>query len=153
MLAHAAMAMGETAAENAAGGSKTFIAAYSPSCAYIGPELAGVGYTEEQLKEKGVDYKVGRFVTAANGRSLVSGHVDGMVKIIAGEKYGEILGVHIMAPSATELIEEAALAIRLEATVDELVDTIHCHPTVSEALREAALAVDGRAIHMPNKKK
>ena len=132
---------------------KTFIAAYSPSCAYIGPELAGVGYTEEQLKEKGVDYKVGRFVTAANGRSLVSGHVDGMVKIIAGEKYGEILGVHIMAPSATELVEEAALAIRLEATVDELVDTIHCHPTVSEALREAALAVDGRAIHMPNKKK
>ena len=76
-----------------------------------------------------------------------------MVKIIAGEKYGEILGVHIMAPSATELIEEAALAIRLEATVDELVDTIHCHPTVSEALCEAALAVDGRAIHMPNKKK
>lgn len=115
--------------------------------------VRGVGYTEEQLKEKGVDYKVGRFVTAANGRSLVSGHVDGMVKIIAGEKYGEILGVHIMAPSATELIEEAALAIRLEATVDELVDTIHCHPTVSEALREAALAVDGRAIHMPNKKK
>lgn len=153
MLAHAAMMMGETAAENAVGGAKTFDALSSPSCAYIGPELAGVGFTEEQLKARGIEYKVGRFVTAANGRSLVAGHVDGVVKILAGKKYGEILGVHIMAPSATELIEEAALAIRLEATVDELVDTIHCHPTVSEALREAALAADGRAIHIPNKKK
>lgn len=153
MLAHAAMVMGETAAENAAGGSRSFDASCSPSCAYIGPELAGVGYTEEQLKEKGIDYKVGRFVTSANGRSLVAGSTDGMVKILAGAEYGEILGVHIMSPSATELIEEASLAIRLEATVDELIDTIHCHPTVSEALREAALAVDGHAIHIPNRKK
>ena len=124
----------------------------SPTCAYVGPEFACVGYTEEQLDARGIEYKTGRFITVANGRSLVSGHTDGMVKVIAGKKYGEILGVHILAPNATELIEEAALAIRLEATVNELTDTIHCHPTVSEALREAALAVSGLAIHIPNKK-
>ncbi len=152
MLAHAAMAMGECAAENALGGDRRFDPDKSPSCAYVGPEFAGVGYTEERARELGVEYKVGRFPTSGNGRSLVSGHTDGMVKILAGARYGEILGVHILAPSATELIEEAALAIRLEATVDELTDTVHCHPTVSEALRECALAVDKRAIHIPNKK-
>ena len=80
------------------------------------------------------------------------GAVNGMIKVVAGAKYGEILGVHILADRATDLIEEAALAIRLEATLDELVDTIHCHPTVSEALREAALAADKRAVHIPNRK-
>lgn len=152
MLAHAAMVMGETAAENAMGGSKTFDAIESPSCAFVGPEFAGVGFTEEQLKARGVDFKVGRFPTSGNGRSLVLGCTDGMIKIIAGAKYGEILGVHILAPNAVDLIAEAALAIKLEATVDELVNTIHCHPTVSEAVRECALAVDKRAIHIPNKK-
>ena len=153
MLAHAAMAMGECAAENAMGGDRTFRPEESPSCAYVGPEFAGVGFTEEQAKELGLDYKVGKFPTAGNGRSLVAGHTDGMIKILAGSKYGEILGVHILAPSATELIEEAALAIRLEATLEEFTSTIHCHPTVAEAVRECALAVDGKAIHIPNKKK
>ena len=152
MLAHAAMAMGETAAENAMGADKRFDPEKSPSCAYVGPEFAGVGYTEERAKALGIHYKVGRFTTSGNGRSLVAGETEGMIKILAGEKYGEILGVHILAPSATELIEEAALAIRLEATVEEFTDTIHCHPTVAEAVREACLAVDGRAIHIPNKK-
>lgn len=152
MLAHAAMAMGEAAAENALGGDKRFDPDKSPSCAYVGPEFAGVGYTEERAKELGIDYKVGRFPTSGNGRSLVAGHTDGMIKILAGKDFGEILGVHILAPSATELIEEAALAIRLEATLDELTDTIHCHPTVAEALRECALAADKKAIHIPNKK-
>ena len=151
MLAHAAMAMGETAAENALGGSRVFRPEASPSCAYIGPEFAGVGYTEERAKELGIAYKVGKFPTSGNGRSLVAGHTDGMIKILSGEKYGEILGVHILAPSATELIEEAALAIRLEATVKEFTDTIHCHPTVAEAVRECALNVDKRAIHIPNR--
>jgi dihydrolipoamide dehydrogenase len=100
----------------------------------------------------GVDYKVGRFPTSGNGRSLVLGCTDGMVKIIAGAKYGEVLGVHILAPNAVDLIAEAALAIKLEATVDEFIGTIHCHPTVSEAVRECAMAVDGRAVHIPNKK-
>ena len=151
MLAHAAMAMGEIAAENALGAARCFKPEMSPSCAYIGPEFAGVGYTEERAKELGLAYKVGKFPTSGNGRSLVAGHTDGMIKILAGEKYGEILGVHILAPSATELIEEAALAIRLEATVKELADTIHCHPTVAEALRECAMNVDKKAIHIPNR--
>lgn len=153
MLAHAAMAMGEVAAENALGDSKEFHQEQSPRCAYVGPEFAGVGYTEEELDKLGVVYEVGRFPTGGNGRSLVSGHADGMIKVIAGKKYGEILGVHILAPNATELIEEAGLAVKLEATLDELTNSIHCHPTVSEALREAALAVEGKAIHMPNRKK
>jgi len=152
-LAHAAMAMGETAAENALGGNSTFRPEESPSCCYVGPEFAGVGITEEQAKERGIKYTVGRFPTSGNGRSLVMGHTDGMIKVIAGEEYGEILGVHILAAHATDLIEEAALAIKLEATIDELATTIHCHPTVAEALREGVLAADGRAIHVPNKKK
>ena len=152
-LAHAAMAMGEVAAENALGGCREFHAEESPSCCYVGPEFAGVGLTEEMAKERGLKYKVGRFPTSGNGRSLVMGHTDGMIKVIAGEEFGEILGVHILAAHATDLIEEAALAIKLEATIDELVETIHCHPTVAEALREGVLAADGRAIHVPNKKK
>ncbi len=152
-LAHAAMAMGEAAAENAMGGHSTFKAEESPSCCYVGPEFAGVGLTEEQAKERGIKYKVGRFPTSGNGRSLVMGHTDGMIKVLAGEEYGEILGVHILAAHATDLIEEAALAIKLEATIDEVVETVHCHPTVAEALREGVLAADGRAIHIPNKKK
>ena len=152
MLAHAAMAMGEAAAENAMGGSATFNPDASPSCAYVGPEFACVGLTEERCKELGIEYKVGRFPTSANGKSLVVGAVNGMIKVVAGAQYGEILGVHILADRATDLIEEAALAIRLEATLDELVDTIHCHPTVAEGLREAALAADKRAVHIPNKK-
>jgi len=151
MLAHAAMAMGEAAAENALGGDKSFDPEMSPSCAYVGPEFAGVGYTEERAKALGIEYKVGRFPTSGNGRSLVAGHTDGMIKVIAGKSYGEILGVHILAPSATELIEEAALAIRLEATLEEFTDTIHCHPTVAEAVRECALNADKKAIHIPNK--
>ena len=152
MLAHAAMAMGETAAENAMGGNKCFRPEQSPSCAYVGPEFAGVGFTEERAKELGIEYKVGKFPTSGNGRSLVAGHTDGMIKVLAGKQYGEILGVHILAPSATELIEEAALAIRLEATLEEFTNTIHCHPTVAEAVRECALAVDKKAIHIPNRK-
>ena len=152
MLAHAAMAMGEVAAENAMGGDRAFYPEQSPSCAYVGPEFAGVGFTEERAKELGLDYKVGKFPTSGNGRSLVAGHTDGMIKVLAGTRYGEILGVHILAPSTTELIEEAALAIRLEATLEEFTGTIHCHPTVAEAVRECALAVDKKAIHIPNRK-
>ena len=151
MLAHAAMAMGEVAAENAMGGDRIFKPEMSPSCAYVGPEFAGVGYTEERAKELGIAYKVGKFPTSGSGRSLVAGHTDGMIKVLAGEKYGEILGVHILAPSATELIEEAALAIKLECTVKEFVETIHCHPTVAESEREAVLNIDKKAIHIPNK--
>lgn len=147
MYAHAAMAMGRLSAENAMGAKKAFDASKIPACAYIGPELASLGLTEEQCKKEGIPYKLGSFPTAANGRSLVLGETDGLVKVIAGAKHGEILGVHILAPNAAELISQAALAIGLEATLDELCDTVHCHPTVSESLHEAALAAEGRAIH------
>ena len=150
MLAHAAMAMGEAAAENAMGGAVKFDAATSPSCAYVGPEFACIGLTEDAAKAKGLNVKVGRFPTSANGRSLVMGHTDGMIKVVADAKYGEILGVHILAAHATDLIEEAALAMKLEATTDELVGTIHCHPTIAEGFREAVLAVDKKAIHNKN---
>ena len=153
MLAHAAMAMGEIAAENAMGGNLSFCPSDSPSCAFVGPEFAGVGITEKQAKERGLAYKVGKFPMNSNGKSLVMGHTNGMIKVIAGEKYGEIMGVHILGARATDLIAEAALAIKLEATLDEIAGTIHCHPTIAEALRECVLNVDNKAIHTTNKRK
>ena len=115
---------------------------------YIEPEAASVGLTEAQAKERGLDYRVGRFSMRANGKALILNGGEGLVKIIADAKYGEVLGMHIIGPRATDLICEGALAIRLEATVDELISTIHSHPTVTETLREAALDIDKRAIHM-----
>jgi dihydrolipoamide dehydrogenase len=117
------------------------------------PEAASVGLTEEQAKAKGIDYKVGTFPMAANGKALILNGGEGLVKIIAGAKYGEVLGMHIIGPRATDLIVEGALAIDLEATVDELVETIHSHPTVSETMREAALDVMGRTLNMPPKRR
>ncbi len=146
-LAHTASAMGETAAENICGHASRYDESTNPTSVFIMPEAAAVGFTEEQCKARDISYKVGSFPLLANGKSLILGGGEGLVKVIAGERFGEILGVHMIGPRATDLIQEAALAIRLEATVDELIDTIHGHPTVSEALREAALAAEGRAIH------
>ncbi|SET08316.1 dihydrolipoamide dehydrogenase [Natronincola peptidivorans] len=150
MLAHVASAQGEIAAENALGHESTFDIKTNPSCVYTNPEFASVGLTEEQAKEQGIDYVVGKFPLMANGKALIMGGEEGIVKIIAGKEYKEILGVHMLGPRATDLITEGALAIGLEATIDEVIATIHAHPTVGEAVREAALAVDKRAIHMPN---
>ena len=149
-LAHTASAMGEVAAENIMGLSAIYDESTNPTCVYIEPEAASVGLTEEQAKAKGIDYKVGRFPMSANGKALILNGGEGLVKIIAGAKYGEVLGMHIIGPRATDLIAEGALAIRLEATVDELISTIHSHPTVTETLREAALNVEKRAIHTKN---
>ena len=146
-LAHTASAMGEVAAENICGISVRYDESTNPTSVFIMPEAASVGLTEMAVKARGIPYKVGKFPLLANGKSLILNGGEGLVKVIAGERFGEILGVHIIGPRATDLIQEAALAIRLEATVDELIDTIHGHPTVSESLREAALAVEGRAIH------
>lgn len=151
MFAHAAIAMGEIAAENIFGYEKEFNADLVPSCCYVGPEFAGVGLTEKEAKNQGIDYKVGRFPTLANGRSLVAGATEGMVKTIIGKQYGEILGVHILAANATELIQQATLAIQQELSAEELKDIIACHPTVSEALRESILSADGCAIHNINR--
>jgi len=146
-LAHTASAMGEVAAENICGRKARYDESTNPTSVFILPEAASVGLTEEQAKARGIAYKVGKFPLLANGKSLILNGGEGLVKVIAGKALGEILGVHIIGPRATDLIQEAALAIRLEATVDELIDTIHGHPTVSEAVREAALAVEKRAIH------
>lgn len=150
MLAHVASTHGEIAAENALGHSSVFDSKTNPSCVYTKPEFASVGLTEEEAKAQGVDYIVGKFPLAANGRAMIMGE-DGMIKIIAGKKYKEVLGAHIIGPRATDLIGELALAIGMEATTDEVIATIHAHPTVAEAIKEAALAVEKRAIHIPNK--
>ncbi|MDD3704825.1 MAG: dihydrolipoyl dehydrogenase [Clostridiaceae bacterium] len=151
MLAHVASRQGEIAAENLMGIDSKMDYKVIPSCVYTKPELASVGLTEEQAVQKGIDYKVGRFPLTANGKSIIMNDFKGLIKIIADKKYGEILGVHILGPRATELITEGALAISLEATVDEIVNTIHAHPTVGEALKEAALDADNIAIHIPTK--
>ena len=149
-LAHTASAMGEVAAENIMGMDAKYDESTNPTCVYIEPEAASVGLTEEQAKAKGIDYKVGKFPMSANGKALILNGGEGLVKIIADAKYGEVLGMHIIGPRATDLIAEGALAIRLEATIDELISTIHSHPTVTETMREAALNVEKRAIHTKN---
>ena len=150
MLAHIASAQGEVAAENSLGHESVFDIRTNPSCVYTNPEFASVGLTEEMAKEQGLDYLVGKFPLSANGRSLIMGG-DGIIKFIVGKEYKEILGVHILGPRATDLIAECALAIQMEGTIDEIIATIHAHPTISEAVREAALSIEKRAIHMPNK--
>lgn len=151
MLAHVASAQAMVAAENIMGLNSTMKYNAVPACVYITPEIASVGITEEEAKNKNIAYNVGKFNLSNNGKALIVNQVDKtIVKIISDKKYGEILGVHIYGPRATELIHEAALAIRLEATIDELVTTIHAHPTVAESIMEAALAVENRAIHAVN---
>ena len=119
-----------------------------PRCTYCEPEIGSVGLTEAQAKEKGYDIRVGAFPFKALARARMAGETDGFVKIVADKKYDEVLGVHIIGPRATELVAEAVLALRLECTVEELVKTIHAHPTMSEAVGEASHAAHGAAIHM-----
>ncbi|WP_304508637.1 dihydrolipoyl dehydrogenase [Anaerotignum sp.] len=146
-LAHTASAMGEVAAENICGISSQYIENTSPTCVYMMPEAAGVGLTEEACKKKKIEYKIGKFPMSANGKALILNGGEGLVKIITDVKYEEVLGMHIIGPRATDLIAEGALAIRLEATAEELISTIHSHPTVTETMREAALNVEKRSIH------
>ena len=110
-------------------------------------------YTEEQAKAQGIDYMVGKFPMSANGKALILNGGEGLVKIIAGREYGEVLGMHIIGPRATDLICEGALAIGSELTLDELAATIHSHPTVTETMRECALDALGRAVHIPPRRK
>ena len=152
-LAHTASAMGEVAAENICGQPASYDEATNPTCVYIEPEAASVGLTEEQAKAQGIDYTVGKFPLSANGKSLILNGGEGLVKIIAGKEYGEVLGMHIIGPRATDLIAEGALAIGGEMTLDEIVATIHSHPTVTESVRECALDALGRAVHIPPRKK
>ena len=154
MLAHVAFRMGEVAAENAVKGNHREVKLLSaPSVVYTSPEVAQVGLTEKQAREKYEDIRIGRFSFAANGRALASGDAVGFVKVIADSRYGEVLGVHIIGPSAAEIITQASLIMEMEITVDEVVNTIYGHPTYSEALAEAFADVLGEAIHVPKKKK
>ncbi len=151
MLAHVASREGEVAVENILGHPVEMDYKTVPSAVYTSPEIASVGLTEKQAREKGHSVKIGKFPLLANAKSLIMNEADGMVKYVVDGKYDEILGVHIIGPRATDLIVEGALALRLEATVDELLTTVHAHPTVGEALFEGALAVNGHPFSLPKK--
>ena len=149
MLAHVAMAEGECAARNALGYPSSVSYLAVPRCIYTSPEVACVGLTEkEAIKDKG-EVQVSRFPFHAVGKASLVEETEGMIKIVAGKKYGEILGVHIIGPHATELISEATLAIEMEVTVEELAHTMHPHPTLSEGMGEAAMLLSGGALHLP----
>ncbi len=146
-LAHAASAQGLVAAHNIAGEKKTYRGDIIPSCVYCEPEIACVGLSEKQAKDKGLDIRIGRFDAAGNGRSMIMGAAHGLVKLVTEARTGEILGCHIMAPRATDMIGEVCAAMRAEGTIDELIDTVHAHPTVSEMIMEAAHDTEGLCVH------
>jgi dihydrolipoamide dehydrogenase len=118
-----------------------------PGCTYCDPEIGSIGLTEQEAKKRGYDVAVGVFPFGVLGRAKIAGETDGFVKIVAEKKYDEVLGVHMIGPRATELVAAAGIALRTEATVEEIIRTIHAHPTMSEAMGEAAHAVHGAAIH------
>lgn len=152
MLAHGGSAEGLVAAANATGGNAKMDYRVVPACTFTTPEVARVGLTEEQAKATGADIKVGRFSFLAIGRAHAIGETDGMVKIVGDAKTDEVLGVHIMGHEAGELIASAAVAMKMEATVAEIAHTIHTHPTLSEAVMEAAEDYFGEGIHTPKKR-
>jgi len=148
MLAHKGSREGHVLAEQLAGQHPHPVNYDNiPSCTYCHPEVASIGLTEKQCKDKGLDYKIGKFPFSANGRARTAGETDGFVKIIRGAKYGEILGAHIVGHHATELIHELVVARENEYTVEEIDLAIHAHPTLSEAVAEAALDSMGKMIH------
>ncbi|GAF24989.1 pyruvate/2-oxoglutarate dehydrogenase complex, dihydrolipoamide dehydrogenase (E3) component, and related enzymes [Moorella thermoacetica Y72] len=147
-LAHVAFAEGEVAARNACGDSCEIDYRGVPLCVYTYPELAQVGLSQDEVDKEKVVISIGEFPLTANGKALIEGEKLGLVKVIQEKTYGEILGISILGSHATELIAEATLAIHNELTIEELISTIHAHPTVAETLREAALVAAGRPIHM-----
>lgn len=149
LLAHKASHEGIAVVEHIAGVGHGMVDYNNiPSVTYCNPEVASVGLTEKAAKEQGLDVEVGTFPWSANGRARTAGETDGFVKIIRDRKYSEIIGAHIVGPSASELIAEFILGRHLESTVEELEKAMHPHPTLSEAIAEAALASLGRVIHM-----
>ena len=149
MLAHKGSREGVVVAERIAGHHPQPIKYDNiPSVTYCHPEVASIGLTEDQCKEKKLDYQVGRFPFSANGRARAAGETEGFVKIIRGKKYGEILGAHIVASHASEMIHELAVARENEFTVEEVDQAVHAHPTLSEAIAEAALDSMGRVLHI-----
>ena len=147
MLAHKASEEGIVIAEQIAGQKGHMNYNTVPWVIYTHPEVAWVGETSQMLKERGVDFRAGQFPLLASGRARAMGDTAGMVRILSDSKTDRILGVHILAPNASELIAEAVLAMEFDASAEDIARTIHAHPTLAEALHEAALAVDKRAIH------
>jgi dihydrolipoamide dehydrogenase len=147
-LAHLSSAEGIALAERIAGREfRPINYDHVPACTYCDPEIGSVGLTEAEAKERGYDVRTGSFKFAVLGRARIAGETEGFVKIVADKKYDEVLGVHMIGPRSTELVAEATLALRLECTVEELIRTIHAHPTMSEAVGEAAHATHGAAIN------
>lgn len=148
-LAHLSSAEGIVLAERIAGREVRAIDYDQvPACTYCEPEIGSIGLTEKQAAGRGFDVRVGTFPFGVLGRAKIAGEVEGFVKIVSEKQYDQVLGVHMIGLRATELVAEAAVALRLEATVEELIRTIHAHPTMAEAVGEAAHAVHGAAIHM-----
>ena len=148
-LAHVSSAEGILVAERIAGLEvKPLNFDHVPGCTYCDPEIGSVGLTEAEAKKRGYDVRVGTFPFGVLGRAKMAAEPEGFVKIVADRKYDEVLGVHMIGPRSTELVAEAVLALRLECTVEELIKTIHAHPTFSEAVGEAAHATHGAAIHL-----
>ena len=148
MLAHKAEDEGVALAEMLAGQHGHVNYDAIPSVVYTWPEVASVGRTEEQLKAAGVEYKVGKFPFTANGRARSMNETDGFVKILADARTDRILGAHVIGPAAGDLIAELVLAMEFGAAAEDVARTCHAHPALGEAVKEAALAVDGRPIHM-----
>ena len=146
-LAHVALTEGRIAAENALGKESEIDYAAVPRCINTTPEIASVGLTEEEALAEGYQLKIGHFPFGANGMATILGERTGTIKVITDEKYGQILGVHIIGPHASDLIPEATLAMKLDSTPYEIGSTIHAHPTLSEAMMEAALDVTGDTLH------
>ena len=153
MLAHKGSEEGVMVAERIHGKSAQLNYDVIPSIIYTHPEVAAVGKTEQELKAEGVDYKAGTFPFAAIGRALASGETEGMVKILSDADSDQILGAHVVGPSAADLVQQIVIAIEMAASTEDLQLMVFGHPTMSEAVHEAALAVDGRAIHMVNRPK
>ncbi|RCL45154.1 MAG: dihydrolipoyl dehydrogenase [Halieaceae bacterium] len=153
MLAHKGSEEGVMVAERIHGKAAQLNYDVVPSIIYTHPEVAGVGKTEQDLKAEGVNYKVGSFPFAAIGRAMASGETDGLVKILSDADSDQILGAHVVGPSAADLVQQIVIAIEMAASTEDLQLMVFGHPTVSEAVHEAALAVDGRAIHMVNRAK
>ncbi|WZL72763.1 dihydrolipoyl dehydrogenase [Clostridiaceae bacterium 35-E11] len=147
MLAHTASHEGIIAVENICGKNIQMNYDQIPSCIYLEPEIACIGMTEAQAKEKYTNVKIGKFPMIGNGKSLVEGDTEGIVKVIIDGELGEILGVHMYGKHTTDMIAEIAVAMKLEATAEEIIETIHPHPTVSESIPEAFMAAFGKAIH------
>jgi len=147
-LAHVSSAEGIVTAERIAGReTRPLNYDHVPACTYCDPEIGSVGLTEREARERGFDVRVGTFPFGVLGRAKISGETEGFVKIVANKAHDEILGIHMIGSRSTELVSEATVALRLESTVEELIRTIHAHPTMSEAIGEAAHAAHGAAIH------